>query len=141
MLEKNLAIPRDTIAYIRANLIAYESQRRQLMSTEPDGSNITIKRFNEGLPRVSVLQDLHFQSRKPLGYDLERYNQIKAAYDTDIPALLVVEAADPPLEKSRPKRSILVIAAVAAAFFFTLLAALIADAYRDMRWSDIVRGE
>jgi uncharacterized protein involved in exopolysaccharide biosynthesis len=141
VLEKNPAIPRDTIAYIRANLIAYESQRRQLMSTEPDGSNITIKRFNEGLPRISVLQDLHFQSRKQLGYDLERYNQIKAAYDTDIPALLVVEAADPPLEKSRPKRSILVIAAVAAAFFFTLLAALIADAYRDMRWSDIVRGE
>ncbi len=141
VLEKNPAIPRDTIAYIRANLIAYESQRRQLMSTEPDGSNITIKRFNEGLPRISVLQDLHFQSRKQLGYDLERYNQIKAAYDTDIPALLVVEAADPPLEKSRPKRSILVIAAVAAAFFFTLLAALIADDYRDMRWSDIVRGE
>jgi hypothetical protein len=30
------------------------------------------------------------------------------------------------------------VAAVAAAFFFTLLAALVADAYRDMRWSDIV---
>lgn len=138
VLEKNPAIPRDTIAYIRANLIGYESQRRQLMSTEPDGSNITIKRFNEGLPQVSVLQDLHFQSRKQLSYDLERYNQIKAAYDTDIPALLVVETAEVPLVKSRPKRSVIVLAAVAAAFFFTLLAALVADAYRDMRWSDIV---
>lgn len=141
VLEKNPAIPRDTIAYIRANLVGYERQRQQLMATAQSGDNITIRRFNEGFPQVAVLQDLHFQARKQLSYDLERYNQIKAAYNTDIPALLVVEAAEVPLIKSRPKRSIIVIAAVAAAFLFTLLAALIADAYRDIRWSDIVRGE
>lgn len=138
VLEKNPLIPRDTIAYIRANLAAYERQRQQLTAPAADQENLTIRRFNEGFAQVSVLQDLHFQARKQLSYDIERYNQIRAAYNTDIPALLVVETADVPLIKSRPKRSIIVIAAVAAAFFFTLLAALIADAYRDVRWSDIV---
>lgn len=137
VLENNPLIPRDTIAYIKANLHAYEKQKQQLMSSTPGNDNITIRRFNEGFPQVSVLQDLHFQARKQLSYDMERYNQILAVYNTDIPALLVVEAAEVPLIKSRPKRSVIVIAAVAAAFFFTLLAALIADAYRDIRWSDI----
>lgn len=140
VLEKNLQIPRDTIAYIRANLVAYQRLRQQLKSTTPNDDNVTIKRFNEGLPQVTVLQDLHFQSRKQLSYDLERYSQIKAVFDTDIPALVVVETADTPLSKSRPKRTVIIFAMVLAAFFFTIMAALIADTYRDVRWQDIRDG-
>ena len=138
VLENDPLIPRDTISYIRANLRAYERQRRQLMAEDPNGDGVTLKRFNEGSPQISILQDLHFQARKQLSYDLERYNQILATYNTDIPALLVVEAAEVPLIKSRPKRSIIVLASVAAAVLFTILAVLIADAYRDIRWKDIV---
>ncbi len=137
ILEKNPLIPRDTIAYISANLNAYEAQRKQLMSPGLDGPNISVKRFNEGSPKVAVLQDLHYQARKQLSYDIERYKQIQATFNTDIPALLVVEAASPPLIKSRPRRSIIVLSFVIAAFLFTALAALIADAYKDMRWKDI----
>lgn len=139
VLEKNPAIPRDTIAYIRANLSAYEKQRQQLMSNNPDADNITIRRFNDGFAKVAVLQDLHFQSRKQLSYDLERYNQILAAYKTDIPALLVVEEAEVPLIKSRPRRSLIVIGTAIAAFLFSILAVLIADAYKDIRWQDITK--
>lgn len=141
ILEKNPLIPRDTIAYIRADLNASEQQRRQLMSQEPTSENMTLKRFSEGMPQIAILQDLHFQARKQLSYDLERYNQILAAYNTDIPALLVVEAAEVPLDKSRPKRSMIVIGAVMAAFLFTALAALIADAYRDVRWREVIKNE
>ncbi|MCB0531205.1 MAG: hypothetical protein H6574_10690 [Lewinellaceae bacterium] len=139
VLEPDSRIPRDTIAYIRANLKAYERQRQQLMNavSGKGEDNMTIKRFNEGSPQVAVLQDLHFQSRKQLSFDLERYNQILASYNTDIPAVLVVETADVPLIKSRPKRSIIVLASVVGAFLFTVLAALIADSYKDVRWKDI----
>ncbi|MBK6929593.1 MAG: hypothetical protein IPH12_01560 [Saprospirales bacterium] len=137
ILEKDPLIPRDTIAYMRANLNAYEQQRQQLMSNDPGTENMTIKRYNEGYPTIAILQDLHYQSRKQLSYDLERYNQILAAYNTDIPALLVVEPAEPPLIKSRPKRSIIVLTVALAAFLFTVLAALMADAYQDIRWKDI----
>ena len=49
----------------------------------------------------------------------------------------IVEVAEPPLLKSRPKRSILVLASVLAAFLFSVLGVLIAEAYRDFKWQDI----
>ena len=137
VLEKNPLIPRDTVEYIKANLRAYERERERLMAPEISGDNFSIKQYNEGLPKVSVLIDLHFQARKQLSFDLERYNQIKAAYNTDIPALQIVEVAEPPLLKSRPKRSILVLASVLTAFLFSVLGVLIAEAYRDFKWQDI----
>jgi uncharacterized protein involved in exopolysaccharide biosynthesis len=76
-----------------------------------------------------------------LSYDKERYNQIKAAYNTNIPSLQVVEAAETPLIKSRPHRSILVIASVIAAFLFAVIAVLIADAYRDVDWRSLAEIE
>ncbi|MBL7802239.1 MAG: hypothetical protein JNL02_00770 [Saprospiraceae bacterium] len=127
ILQNNPLIPRDTVEYIKAELRASEQMRKQLLNS---GDNLTIRRFNEGLPQVAILRDLHFQSRKQLSYDMERYNHIKASYNTDIPALLTVERAEVPQVKSRPKRSVIVIASVVAAFLFTLLAALLAENYR-----------
>lgn len=138
VLEKSPLIPRDTIEYIKANLRAYERERERLMSPEITGDNFSIKRYNEGLPKVSIMIDLHFQARKQLSFDLERYNQIKAAYNTNIPALQVVEVAEAPLLKSRPKRSILVLASVVAAFLFSVLGVLMVEAYRDFRWKDVI---
>lgn len=138
VLEGNPIIPRDTIAYIKANLRAYERERQSLMSPDPKGGgSVSVKDFNEGLPKVAVMTDLHFQARKQLSFDLERYNQIRAAFNTDIPAVQIIELAEPPLLKSRPKRSIIVVASAAAAFLFAVLGVLIAEAYRDFKWKDI----
>jgi tyrosine-protein kinase Etk/Wzc len=137
VLDNNPLIPRDTIEYIKANLRAYERERSNLMSPDPKGNNLSIKGFNEGLPKVTVMTDLHFQARKQLSFDLERYNQIKSTYLTDISALQVVEIAEAPPIKSRPKRSILVLASVMAAFLFSILGVLLAETYRDFKWGDI----
>jgi tyrosine-protein kinase Etk/Wzc len=141
-LESDPAIPRDTITYLRANLRAAEQQRRQLMSgsgaNAPDGALLTVQHFNEGLAPVSVLRDLHMQGSKQLSYDVERYNQIRAAYNARISALHVVERAEPPLRKHRPVRSIIVIVSVLAAFIGTLLAAVLADTYREVDWKKIL---
>ena len=141
VLEPDRNIPRDTIAYLRANLSAYEQQLRQLNTGKAGDGALTVTRYNEGLPRVSLLNDLHFQARKQLSYDLERYNQIKAAYNTNIPAVLIIEEADTPLIKNRPKRSVIVLASVLGAFLFSVLGALVADAYRDIDWKSITRKE
>lgn len=137
VLENNPLIPRDTIAYIKANLRAYERQRAQLIAPKSANGDLSIDRYNEGLSDIYVLKDLHFQARKQLSYDIERYNQIKSAYNTAIPTVHVVESAQIPLVKSRPKRSILVITAVLAAFLFTVLGALFADAYKEINWKAI----
>ncbi len=137
VLEGNPVIPRDTIEYIKANLRAFERERKNLMAPDVKNGGISVKEFNEGLPKVTVMTDLHFQARKQLSFDLERYNQIRAAFNTDIPAVQVIETAAPPPLKSRPKRSILVIASVAAAFLFAVLGVLLAEAYRDFNWKEI----
>jgi uncharacterized protein involved in exopolysaccharide biosynthesis len=139
VLENNPLIPQDTIQYIKADLRAYEMERRQLMSKDLSSDNLTLKQYNEGLPKISVLADLHYQARKQLSFDQERYNQIKAAYNTNIPAVQLLEAADVPLIKSRPKRTMLILAAMVAALFFSIIGVLIFDSYRDFNWSEITK--
>ncbi len=134
VLVGNPQIPLDTIEYIRANLRAAERQHQKLVGGE-------LNRFAEGQPKVYVLKDLHFQARKQLSYDLERYFQLKSAYQSEMPMLHVIQQAEIPLVKSRPKRSLIVLGAVAAAFIFTLLAALIADNYRDVNWRKMMNEE
>ena len=140
ILENNPLIPQDTIQYIKADVRAYERELARLTSPNVKDDRLNLERFNEGLPKVSILGDLHFQGRKQLSYDLERYNQIMAAYKTDIPALQLVEIAETPRIKSRPGRTVIVLASVVAAFFFSILGALIADAYKEVNWRE-VRGE
>lgn len=137
VLEHNPLIPPDTVEYIKANLRAFERQRENLLREDLNGNNLTIKRFKEGSPLITVVSDLHYQARKQLTYDLERYNQIKATFNTNIPAVLVVETAEVPLIKSRPKRSIIVISAVLAALLFSALGALVADTYRHVNWNSL----
>ncbi len=136
VLDGNPLIPLDTIEYIKANLRGAVRQRQMLLSPNIKSDNLTIRDYNEGISAVAIANDLHNQARKQLSYDLERYNQILAAYNTNIPSVQIVEMAEPPLMKNRPRRSIIVIGAVVAAFLFTLFAAFLADAYRDVNWKE-----
>lgn len=137
ILENNPEIPQDTIQYLKANVRAYERELSRLTSPGVKDDRLNLERFNEGLPQVSILNDLHFQGRKQLSYDLERYNQILAAYKTDIPSLQLIETAEMPRIKSRPGRTVIVLASVVAAFFFSILGALLADAYREINWREV----
>lgn len=138
VLDKNPNIRRDTIEFIKANLRAAERQYQKMVA--PSDNDLSTRHFAEGVPKVYVLKDLHFQARKQLSYDMERYWQIKSAYETDIPAIHLVSSADRPPVKNRPHRSIIVIGSVLGAFLLVLLAALIADAYRDVDWKSIRNG-
>ncbi|MBU6342267.1 MAG: hypothetical protein KGS48_12295 [Bacteroidetes bacterium] len=139
ILENNPLIPKDTIEYIKANLYAFETELKRLKSKEPNNDNLTLQTYNKVLPKISILSDLHYQARKQLTYDQERYNQVKAAYNTTIPAIQLVEAAEEPLVKSRPKRTMIVVAALLAALFFAIIGILIVEAYRDFDWKQITQ--
>jgi tyrosine-protein kinase Etk/Wzc len=138
ILANNPLIPKDTIEYIKANLRAYERTLEKINSPNPASDNFSSKNFNQGLPLVTVISDLHYQARRQLSYDLERYHQIKAAYNTDIPAIQLLSVAETPIMKSRPKRTMMVVAATIAAFLFTLFAALLADAYKEVNWKQVL---
>lgn len=145
VLEPNPLIPRDTIAYIKANLRAAEQQRRMLTrgveGDQPsDGvKQLTLERYSTGLARLQVLRDLHYQARKQLSYDLERYYQIKAVFNTEISAIHIVEKAEPALRKNRPVRSLIVLGSVISVFLLSALGAVVVDAYRDVNWENVLR--
>jgi tyrosine-protein kinase Etk/Wzc len=135
-LEADPIIPRDTIAYIRAKLKGYERHLSSLQSKE----SMSAHSYNEGAQYVMVLQDLHYQARKQLSYDLERYNQIKATYQTEIPALHVIQEGETPRIKSRPKRSILILVSTLAALVFTCLWLLLRQSFKEVSWKQIQNG-
>ena len=141
VLKGNPAIPRDTIAYITANLRAYERLRENLLRQGNHRDGMSLQNFNEGSPKINVISDLHYQGRKQLSFDRERYMQIKAAFATTLSAVQVVELAEPPRIKSRPKRSIIVLGAVLAAFLFSVIGVLLADAYRSVDWQEVRDGK
>ncbi len=135
-LANNPDIPRDTIAFMKANLKAYQKQLFDL--TDPHSSkSLNLPRFNQGLAVFQETQDLHYQARKQLSYDIERYKQVSASLQTEIPSVHIVQVAEVPVVKSRPTRSLLVVAAVAAALIFGLLALLLAEHYRGVDWREL----
>jgi tyrosine-protein kinase Etk/Wzc len=129
-LEADQNVPRDTIAYIRARLRGYERHLESLKSKDA----MSAASYNTGAQVVQVLQDLHFQARKQLSYDIERFNQIKSTYQTEIPALHVIEEGDVPLRKSRPVRSVLILVSTLATLIFTCLGLLLHASFKEINW-------
>lgn len=133
VLQNNPLVARDTVEFIKANLRAYERERESLVSRTGGGDKLSLQKYNEASPTIMVLSDLHYQARKQLSYDLERYNQILSAYNTNISLIHTVETAQVPYMKSRPKRSMLVVASVIGALLFSILGALLFEAYKDVK--------
>lgn len=141
VLQDNPLVAKDTVELIKAELRAYERQLAELEQPNVADKGLTLGKLNEVMPRINILSDMHYQARKQMTYDLERYNQIKSAYNTPIQALHVVERATPPLIKSRPARSLIVLAAVGAALIFSILGALFSESYKNFNWKEITSAE
>ena len=69
--------------------------------------------------------------------DIERANLMRSALTTRVPAIVLVEAAEVPIVKSRPGRTMLVLGAGVLAFALAVLAVFLFHAYRDV---DLSRG-
>ena len=121
---------RDSIRYLQAAIKGYENEIFKL------GERLNT--FNEGMAQVEVLQNIQDQTSEILAEDQEHYKQIKAAYDTDFPTVMLLEKGPIPLIKSRPKRSLIVVAATMVAFIFSVLGVLIFDTYKDVEWKKIL---
>lgn len=132
-LRKNPRVPRDTIAMLEAKVSS--------MRVGMDSLNKRMARFTEGMSIVDVLSEQHEEANEQLGKDKERFKQLEAAYNSDISAIILVEKAGVPVVKSRPTRSLIVIAAVFLAFILSVIAILLLDTYKDVNWKKITEGE
>jgi len=122
-------ISRDSVRNLTIKSKALE---RQLANIKKQASN-----YNAGLAKVVSLEKQQTEASDQLGIDKERFKLLQAAYQNDFNGVHVIEFAKLPTRKSRPRRSILVMATCVGAFFFLCVAVILLAFYRQIDWKEI----
>ena len=128
-MRKIEGISRDSISMLEATVKGYEEQTKS--------STAKLKRYNEGYNSVLTMKNQYERENDQVNRDKQRYLQLRIAYSTKISAVSVIESADVPIVKSRPKRSIIIVSAMLIAFIFSIIGVLLADNYRDISWKEL----
>jgi tyrosine-protein kinase Etk/Wzc len=123
--------PRDTIRRVSANLKGAEAQLTQVKAD--------VEKFNQGSSRVSALTEEHENAKKQISWDNERLKHWEAAYNAAYPVIHLVETASIPLVKSRPMRTIIVLASTFVAFLFAVIGALLFEQYGNVNWKKVMQ--
>jgi capsule polysaccharide export protein KpsE/RkpR len=123
-LSANPNIPRDTIAYLEADLMGLEQQYR-FLTGEGTEELTGLQRFNQGVGLVEIINNRFQRENTQLTYDRMRLKNVKAAYNAPYSAVFVLQEAIVPDQKSRPKRSIIVGGAVLGVLVFATFGLLL----------------
>jgi capsule polysaccharide export protein KpsE/RkpR len=129
-LEKEPNASRDTIIMMRSLVKGLENELAVLNKSNTGG-------LNKGIGVIEVLEQMHTQKSKQLSYDAVRFEQLRATQKADIAAIYIVEEPRVPLIKSRPKRSLIVLAAMFATFVFTILGVVLLENYKKIDWNSM----
>lgn len=131
---------KDTIMILKASIKGLEDELRELTSPSSTTS-LNLTKFNDGMSKVEMLQQLHTQSRNRLSYDMDRYNMIKNAYESVVPSIILIESGQVPIVKTRPKRLLIVLASIFAALVISGIGALLINNYSDINWKEEFHAE
>lgn len=131
-LKKYDSVPQDTIIYSTARIRGLEMEVSDLRSQ--------LNNLAEGLSDTEVLYRHHQIQKDQLGFEGQRLKQLEAAYSSGFAAIHVIEHANYPRDKSRPKRSIIVIVSLILAFILSCIAAVVTESYREINWQEVLNG-
>jgi len=123
---KDRYVKRDSISLLKANIAGNISKLQELDSL--------IKIFNKGALKLSPLEKQKIQFINQMTLDNEKLNQLNAIYNSDFKVLHLVEKAEIPLRKFRPKRSLYVLGAFLLSLFFSILVVLIIEENKKIKW-------
>ncbi len=121
---------KDSLTLLQANITGYESQLQQLY--------VRLDTFNKGMSLMDYLVESQLQASEQLAEDKEHYKMSKAAFNSEFPALFLLEPGQVPVIKERPKRAMMVVVSTFVAFIFSVLGVLIFDTYRDVNWREVL---
>ncbi|RLD18308.1 MAG: hypothetical protein DRI69_10535, partial [Bacteroidetes bacterium] len=131
-------VARDSIAKLTASIAGLQSQLDLLLGRDTSSqSNYSIERFNKAKGTILVLDDSYKKATNTVNFDKELLKTLESAYNLNVPALHVVETAQVPVVKSRPRRTLVVLASTFAAFLFIVLGVLFIESYKHLDWSFI----
>ncbi|MEM6725523.1 MAG: hypothetical protein AAF598_15895, partial [Bacteroidota bacterium] len=140
-LQNSRGVKRDSILYLSAQVQALQSKLSALTDPKDSTSTFNLARFNEGLEKVKLLEDLILRKNVSLNGVKERYNQQERAFKSGISSFIMVESPAIPEVKSRPRRSIIVITLGMLAFIFSVIAVLLIEQTKDIDWKSIVNAK
>jgi len=128
---KEMSGPQDSIRKLQILLKGLENQYSALEK------NVAL--FNEG---YSTVLSLELEQRKfadQLAIDKERYKQLKLTYDSPFAAIHLVQEAEVPNLKSRPKRSLYVIGITLLTGILSMLWILLSHQFKNTGWREVFR--
>ncbi len=128
MLKNMTGIPSDSIAMSEAKLYGFRNQYQNLKKS--------IDAYNSGYPLIVQYERELKDFGDQLNLDKERLKQLKAIYNSNVSALHVVEKADIPVIKSRPKRSYIVIGATILCAILMTLWVVVVDQINNLNWRE-----
>ena len=92
-------------------------------------------------PSLELTKKQYDEANLRLSQTKERAKQLRSTYNSNIPAILLVETAEVPIIKSRPQRKLIVLGALVVAFFFSVIGVLLIENYRDINWRELYHGK
>jgi tyrosine-protein kinase Etk/Wzc len=129
---------RDTIQLIKARIAGYQRELHILNSSDTS-FQYSLTNFNSAKGKVEVLESQYERSYDQIAYDLEKLKTYKAGAEMNVSALHLIESAEVPLYKARPKRSLIVLACTVAAFLFSIGAVMVIESYKGTDWKGIMK--
>lgn len=117
---------------VRLKRIKFTSNEKKLASLEQRAAL-----FNSGVTKVEKLTQELSRLNDQISLDKERKRQLEASYKAPYSAVLLVEEAETPIDKSRPKRTILLAMIGLITLVLCILVAFLLENYRKINWSEI----
>jgi len=120
---KTMSRQRDTVQILTARVANLENKLQSVLGNEGNAM-FSLKLLREGMAATEILNNQQERLSQQLDAEKEKLRQINTVYASNAPTIILAEKGEIPKIKSRPKRSILVLAATLAAFIFSALGAL-----------------
>jgi tyrosine-protein kinase Etk/Wzc len=117
----------------RDSIIKYQIVAEAL-EKKLEGLQSDLEIFNVGSSEIRKLEQEYLRLIDQVSLDKERLKQLMASYNAQFTALHIVDEADKPDEKSRPKRSLIVLAAGFLAFVFSILGVILIETSNLEEW-------
>lgn len=130
---QSFRLPKDSILKVKAEI---QGLKRKISKTDS-----IIKSFNKGVLAVRLMEVEQSSGVEEVAFEKERLKKLQATYNKSFAALHILEKETVPLEKSRPKRSIIVLGFTFLAFVLSCLGVLLIEGTKDIKWREIYAGK
>lgn len=130
---KTFRLPRDSINKVLAKI---EGLKSKIIKTDS-----IIKSFNKGVLSVRLMEVEQNKGVEEIALEKERHKKLLASYNKSFAAVHILEREDIPNEKSRPKRSLIVLGFTFLAFVLSCLTVLLIEGTKNINWREIYAGK